>query len=52
MKKYINLDASPTIALSDFVVIVMISGVSEVSHHNIGYMYKERRYTSKLMYSS
>ena len=42
----------PTTTLSDFVVIVMISGVSEVSHYNIGYMYKERRYTSKLMYSS
>ena len=52
MKKQINLDPSPTITLTDFVVIVMISGVSEVSHYNIGYMYKERRYTSKLMYGS
>ena len=30
----------------------MISGVSEVSHYSIGYMFKERRYTSNLMYSS
>ena len=52
MKKLINLDPSPTITLSDFVVIVMISGVSEVSHYSIGYMFKERRYTSNLMYSS